>query len=606
MPVSPKCSASRIDSTSAFFLWAIFIHLAFLLPFAHSQSITTATAPNRSPMDLAASSSQSMFLVSSSLASSSVAGSGSSAIASPDVSATNTLVPPATTTVGGTSFAGAPSSTSDSTEPGLIWSKDILGNATDQFWPPASWLQVKAPDNVPLEYYYRTSQKGAKVTFYFNGTGIGILDFKGPSRGFYNITIDNDYAQSALVNAYSSVSDLDSVGSGLPNMIYESSQYLEDGEHLVTISMMDSSKYTNTSSDLEFWAAVVNPDDYVAGVTFVVEPASHTLLIALATALGVSAFLLATVAFLYLRRRRRQKKQTAALHDERSYRVSIDSRAPGQREMSSRSQAGGLLMPFEQHGAGDRNGYRQSNASSEVLILNSAQAESGASLSPGSATFFHSSYDSPHSGSVVASMASSFPPWNLPLTTVGSSHEQIAVAASSPGAFVPPRASAFAEARTNTIIVNRDPLASRRRQSTAKATTSDPFSDREAVRCQDHGGTTAPSSAAASYTPEEMPAPTPSSIHHAKDHQHHHHHHQNPESHPDPQNGTDRGNRIDRRFLETTTVLASSASGRRIIRALQEEDAGSIRMASDDEDEEGEDMTILPPPYAPREMGRDF
>lgn len=147
----------------------------------------------------------------------------------------------------------------------LLWSAGILDNRDPRstFWPLANWYNVSVPSNVdtsPIEYYYTSDTAGDFVNFYFTGHGLSVLDYRGPRRGRYNITIDN--RSSYIVDAYSDTDELARAsGSQLPPVIW-TSETLFEGTHSVVMTNL------NNLTNIDFWGVVINPNNYRAGKSF--------------------------------------------------------------------------------------------------------------------------------------------------------------------------------------------------------------------------------------------------------------------------------------------------------------------------------------------------
>ncbi|CDS02145.1 uncharacterized protein SPSC_03412 [Sporisorium scitamineum] len=161
----------------------------------------------------------------------------------------------------------------------LLWSAGIVDNRDPQstFWPATHWHNVSVPANVdtqPIDYYYSSSTAGDSVNFYFSGHGLSVLDFRGPTRGKYNVTIDN--VTSVIIDAYSTTDELaSSSGTQLPPAIW-TSETIDEGTHYVVMSNL------NNVSDMNFWGVVINPNNYRPGKSFM-PPTSNTKVILIAS-----------------------------------------------------------------------------------------------------------------------------------------------------------------------------------------------------------------------------------------------------------------------------------------------------------------------------------
>ncbi|TKY87561.1 hypothetical protein EX895_003575 [Sporisorium graminicola] len=147
----------------------------------------------------------------------------------------------------------------------LLWSGGIVDNRDPHstFWPASNWHNLTVPGNVdtqPIGYYYSSSTAGDSVNFYFSGHGLSVLDFRGPTRGRYNVTIDN--TTSVVIDAYSTTDELaQSSGTQLPPAIW-TSETIDEGTHYVVMSNI------NNASDMNFWGVVINPNNYKPGKSF--------------------------------------------------------------------------------------------------------------------------------------------------------------------------------------------------------------------------------------------------------------------------------------------------------------------------------------------------
>ncbi|SPO30503.1 uncharacterized protein UTRI_06433 [Ustilago trichophora] len=202
----------------------------------------------------------------------------------------------------------------------LLWSSGIIDNRDPRsnFWPADRWRNTSVPGNLntaPIGYYYSSSNAGDSVNFYFTGHGLSVLDFRGPTRGRYNVTIDGE--SSVIIDAYSQVDELAKAsGSTLPPVIWTSDTF-EEGTHSVVMSNL------NNISDMNFWGVVINPNNYKAGTSFMPSKSTNTKLIIIASTVTavvmVGIFLLAGSIFYYcklVRPRRRARQQMDAERKE--------------------------------------------------------------------------------------------------------------------------------------------------------------------------------------------------------------------------------------------------------------------------------------------------
>ncbi|ETS60350.1 hypothetical protein PaG_05551 [Moesziomyces aphidis] len=222
----------------------------------------------------------------------------------------------------------------------LLWSAGIVDNRDPRsnFWPIANWRNFSIPSNIdtaPIQYYYSSSNEGDSVNFVFTGHGLSVLDYRGPSRGEYNLTIDN--TTTVVINAYSANDELASAtGSQLPPVIW-TSDTLDEGTHSVVMSNM------NNQTHMHFWGIVINPNNYVPGKSFLhIASNVKTIIIASTVTASVMLLLFAIAASLFyycklVRPRRRLQSQMDAERKDLSllpHSISSSSTA----NSSSRSQ----------------------------------------------------------------------------------------------------------------------------------------------------------------------------------------------------------------------------------------------------------------------------
>ena len=218
----------------------------------------------------------------------------------------------------------------------LLWSSGILDNhdPRSNFWPAKNWQNSSVPANVntaPISYYYSSSEAGDSVNFYFTGHGLSVLDFRGPSRGRYNVTIDNAY--SAIIDAYSETDELaQASGSQLPPVIWTSTTF-EEGTHSVIMSNL------NNISDMHFWGVVINPNNYKPGSSFRPSRSTNTKLIIIASTVTavvmVGIFILVGSIIYYCKLIRPRRRAQAQMDAERK--ESLLSTSPPSANTSRRT-----------------------------------------------------------------------------------------------------------------------------------------------------------------------------------------------------------------------------------------------------------------------------
>ncbi|SNX87773.1 uncharacterized protein MEPE_06484 [Melanopsichium pennsylvanicum] len=200
----------------------------------------------------------------------------------------------------------------------LLWSSGIIDNRDPRsnFWPSENWSNTTVPANVntsPIDYYYSSTQAGDSVNFYFTGHGLSVLDFRGPLRGKYNVTIDDQV--SVIIDAYSQTDDLaNASGNTLPSVIW-TSDTLEEATHSVVMSNL------NNISDMHFWGVVINPNNYKAGSSFMPSKSSNTKLIIIASTVTavvmVGMFILVGSIVYYCKLVRPRRRMQANIDSER-------------------------------------------------------------------------------------------------------------------------------------------------------------------------------------------------------------------------------------------------------------------------------------------------
>ncbi|KAJ1024112.1 hypothetical protein NDA16_002951 [Ustilago loliicola] len=197
----------------------------------------------------------------------------------------------------------------------LLWSGGILDNRDPRstFWPAANWRNSSVPSNVdtsPIDYFYSSSNTGDSVNFYFTGHGLSVLDYRGPRRGRYNVTIDN--VTSVIIDAYSETDELAKAsGSQLPPVIWTSETF-QEGTHSVVMSNL------NNITDMDFWGVVINPNNYRAGKSFMPSESNVKTIIIASSVTATIMFLIFILvgSFVYycklVRPRRRLQAQMDA------------------------------------------------------------------------------------------------------------------------------------------------------------------------------------------------------------------------------------------------------------------------------------------------------
>ncbi|EST07386.2 hypothetical protein PSEUBRA_003208 [Kalmanozyma brasiliensis GHG001] len=194
----------------------------------------------------------------------------------------------------------------------LLWSSGILDNRDPRstFSPSANWRNMSMPSNVdtaPISYYFSSSTAGDSVDFCFSGHGLSVLDYRGPTRGRYNLTVDN--TTSVIIDAYSSTDELAKAsGAELPPAIWTSETF-DEGNHYVVMTNL------NNVSDMNFWGVVINPNNYRPGKSFVSSGTNTKLIIIASSVTAVVMFgifiLIGSLIYYYklVRPRRRLQAQ---------------------------------------------------------------------------------------------------------------------------------------------------------------------------------------------------------------------------------------------------------------------------------------------------------
>lgn len=208
----------------------------------------------------------------------------------------------------------------------LLWSSKLANNSESYkfsgFLPRTSWQANPLPEGLispPIDSYYSSTQLDAHIGFAFNGEALAVLDYRGPNRGIFNITIDS---VTTVIDGFSAVDELSDVsGTQLPPVIWTSSK-LSNGRHQVTIANMRDQRLSNP--ELQFWAVMVNPDNYLnpasSSSSGGMQPAIRGAII---SASVVTVFFLAIGALIYLRLKKRRERELK-LRGDRTY---IDSRS---------------------------------------------------------------------------------------------------------------------------------------------------------------------------------------------------------------------------------------------------------------------------------------
>lgn len=198
----------------------------------------------------------------------------------------------------------------------LLWSSGIISDhdPRSNFLPTSHWLNQSMPANVntaPISYYYTSNTAGDTVNFYFYGHGLSVLDFRGPSRGRYNLTIDN--TTSAIIDAYSQTDELaNATGAELPPVIWTSNT-MNEGTHSVVMSNLNN-------ASMDYWGVVINPNNYKPGKSFVEEHGDvKTVVIASTVTAAVMVIVFALVAglFYYFKMVRPRRRRQAAMDAEK-------------------------------------------------------------------------------------------------------------------------------------------------------------------------------------------------------------------------------------------------------------------------------------------------
>lgn len=194
----------------------------------------------------------------------------------------------------------------------LLWSSGILDNRDPRstFSPSANWQNMSVPNNVdtaPIGYYFSSSTAGDSVDFCFSGHGLSVLDYRGPTRGRYNLTVDN--TTSVIIDAYSDTDELAKAsGAELPPAIWTSETF-DEGNHYVVMTNL------NNVSDMNFWGVVINPNNYRPGKSFVSSGTNTKLIIIASSVTAVVMFgifiLIGSLIYYYklVRPRRRLQAQ---------------------------------------------------------------------------------------------------------------------------------------------------------------------------------------------------------------------------------------------------------------------------------------------------------
>ncbi|EPQ30574.1 uncharacterized protein PFL1_02098 [Pseudozyma flocculosa PF-1] len=149
----------------------------------------------------------------------------------------------------------------------LIWTSTLLGSRDfDQMIKPdpGAWQLEFLPPNFPfrpLDRFYNTTAENTLLEFIFFGHRVSVLDLKGPNRGKYKIYLDGNVT---VVDAYSAESQPDAytqgrVNSTLPPPIWTSGNLTSDLHSLGIETVHDDRQ---PAPQLHFYGALINPDNY--------------------------------------------------------------------------------------------------------------------------------------------------------------------------------------------------------------------------------------------------------------------------------------------------------------------------------------------------------
>ncbi|GAC76256.1 hypothetical protein PANT_20d00023 [Moesziomyces antarcticus T-34] len=490
----------------------------------------------------------------------------------------------------------------------LLWSAGIVDNRDPRsnFWPIANWRNFSIPSNIdtaPIQYYYSSSNEGDSVNFVFTGHGLSVLDYRGPSRGEYNLTIDN--TTTVVINAYSANDELAAAtGSQLPPVIW-TSDTLDEGTHSVVMSNM------NNQTHMHFWGIVINPNNYVPGKSFLhIASNVKTIIIASTVTASVMLLLFAIAASLFyycklVRPRRRLQSQMDAERKDLSllpHSISSSSTA----NSSSRSQLRLDTAFLSSQGDLGRVPSRVTATTNESQYW--LQPDIHHSLTADTSTRpsnrVHALFQEVTPISPTLSSPSS-PTANTPATELDSSATAYSTSfGCEPVSPISP-SNAYATAQSPTQHRNfwdashQYSVAARPNHARGASTSDvDPFQDAHSVSLS-------PTSLTRSASRRPLPTP-PTSMTPVS-----------PVTLPLPPAVPPRPNQtIGTAHIPTSPATSSlgpavpprptSSAERESSRYRVEQDACSIHFSDNGlfDDHTGE--TLLPPPYAPRDMGRHF
>lgn len=533
-------------------------------------------------------------------------------------------------------YAGALSSNATSVTPdvvanpwntSLLWSSGIVDNRDPRssFWPAQNWINSSVPSNVntaPISYYYASSTAGDSVNFYFTGHGLSVLDFRGPHRGKYNVTIDN--ASSVVIDAYSETDELaQASGSELPPVIWTSDTF-DEGTHSVLMSNL------NNITDMQFWGVVINPNNYRPGKSFMHTSSDAKLIIIASTVTAVIMVLIfilvGSVVYYYklVRPRRRFQAQMDADRKDESLLPSSSANADGPVRPPATGSSSQLRLNtnfLSSQGDLGRVPSRVTATTNESQYWLRPETEMGEITDTRQSTRISTLFQEVRLDSQQPSALSS--PTDLsPASELDPTSTVLSAELSDPLSPLSPTNNAYAPAYTpthhfsfweaghaqerqppthhhssslNLHFASNNPFASARDSShwdharLSSTPGRNPFQDPSAsasgislVRTASRRPLPTPPSANTPISPMTVVYPSTTPL--------------TPDTARQSQNGGTDGN------SQLSSSVARSASQRYRI----EQDACSLHLSEDGivDDHTGE--RLLPPPYAPRGMGREF
>lgn len=465
----------------------------------------------------------------------------------------------------------------------LLWSSGVANNydPTSNFYPAGHWSNNSIPPHLntyPINYYYSADQIGDYLNFDFSGHGLAVLDFPGPNRSKYNVTIDNT---SVVVDAYSAEDQLAKAsGSQLPSSIWTSGT-LYEGTHQVLITNL------NDTAELQFWGVVINPENYRAGKSFA-NTTSNIRLVTIAASVSAVVvsllFILGGSVFYYFKVSRPRKRLEAQIAADGGDKRLLDTRAHHRRRSSFASSRPDLRLNMH---------------------FNSSQGDLGRVPSRATATTHESQYwVRPDTGFAVSHVAAE--------TTRPAMLQQRHTLVSSP--------SLQSQSQTSLVSPLRE-FSEREMYATASspftpvspAYHTAPHHQQQQQQQHDVPSAGLVHSHSLAHKPTSPASPHPFHSLHARTQS-------TPAAPTDPFRDTSsvsptglQRNSTLRRPLPIPPVNQqhSQQEQERVVppRIHVEQDAGSIHLSEhredDDEDERGPN-TVLPPPYSPRRMGQDF